>query len=60
MKAIIEEGCIACGLCEALCPQVFVMNDLAEVKPDADVDGNLEAAQKAADDCPVEVIKIMK
>lgn len=60
MKAIIEDGCIACGLCEELCPQVFVMKDFAEVKPDADVDGNLEAAEQAAADCPVEVIKILK
>ena len=59
MKAIIEDGCIACGLCEELCPSVFEMKELAEVKPNADVDGNLEAAQRAADECPVEVIKII-
>src|SRR5690606_39772326 len=45
-----------CGLCEELCPSVFEMKELAEVKPDADVDGNLEAVQRAVDECPVEVI----
>ena len=56
MKAIIEDGCIACGLCEELCPSVFEMKELAEVIPNADVDGNLEAEKRAAYECPVEVI----
>ena len=41
MKAIITDGCIACGLCEQICPEVFEMKDLAEVKPNADVDALL-------------------
>jgi len=59
MKAIIEDGCIACGLCEEICPDVFEMKDLAEVKPDADVEGNIDDVQRAVDECPVEVIKII-
>ncbi|HPY83221.1 MAG: ferredoxin [Bacteroidales bacterium] len=59
MKAIIEEGCIACGLCEEICPDVFEMIDLAEVKPDADVDSNIDDVQRAVDECPVGVIKII-
>ncbi len=58
MKAKINEGCTACGLCEAICPAVFVINDEAEVKSDADVDGNIEAVKEAVDSCPVGIIII--
>jgi ferredoxin len=60
MKAIIEDGCIACGVCESVCPNVFQMNDLAEVKPNADVDGNITDAKDAAEQCPVGIIKIVE
>lgn len=60
MKAKIIDGCIACGLCESVCPNVFKINDLAEVIPNADIDGNIEAVKEAAEGCPVEVIIIEK
>ena len=60
-KVWIEEGCIACQLCQDIAPQVFLVDDddcviLPEaathfVKLDEDID-------QAADDCPVEVIKV--
>ncbi len=59
MKAIITDGCIACGLCEQICPEVFEMKDLAEVKPNADVDAHIDAANDAADQCPVGVIQVL-
>jgi ferredoxin len=58
MKAIIEEGCIACGLCEKVCPGIFVINDIAEIKPDADFEANAVALQDAIDCCPIEIIKV--
>lgn len=58
MKAIIEDGCTACGLCADLCPKVFEMQDVAVVISDADVDANIELAKEAADSCPVGIIKI--
>ncbi|MGI6167387.1 MAG: ferredoxin [Eubacteriales bacterium] len=61
MKATIDrEGCIACGLCIELCPEVFRMADdgLAEVYTDpvpAEVE---DAAREAEESCPVSVIKV--
>ncbi|HQH42092.1 MAG TPA: ferredoxin, partial [Bacteroidales bacterium] len=30
-KVWIEEGCTACGLCQDICPEVFVVEDQARV-----------------------------
>jgi len=61
MKAEINrDGCISCGLCESICPQVFQMADdgLAEVIVD-EVDAEYEAsALEAQDSCPVSVITV--
>lgn len=56
---IDREGCISCGQCEETCPQVFaIMEDgLADVKQQPD-DDTEDAAQMAADSCPVAVIHI--
>jgi ferredoxin len=61
MKATIDRsGCIGCGLCPSICPEVFQMADdgLAEVIVDtvpADAEGTAEEAQE---NCPVSVIII--
>ena len=56
-KVIIEEGCIACGLCVDTCPEVFEMEDLAVVKAGVDYSAYEEPVKEAAESCPVEVIK---
>lgn len=60
MKAEIDRsGCIACGLCAELCPEVFRMAEdgLAEVY--AEVEESVkESAIEARDSCPVSVISI--
>jgi len=54
----IEDGCIACRLCEDTCPDVFqVDGDTVIVKSDADLGANEAAITEAASNCPVEVIK---
>jgi len=53
----IEEGCISCGLCSDNCPDVFKMDDVAEVRENANFDDNEGCIIEAADSCPVEVIK---
>lgn len=61
MKAMVDQdGCIACGLCESTCPEVFKIGDSgkAEAK-DTDIEEEYEeAAQEARDGCPVSVISI--
>lgn len=56
-KVWIIEGCISCGLCSDLSPEVFRLEDVAVVKEDADFNTNESMIKEAAESCPVEVIK---
>ncbi len=59
MKARIDrDGCISCGLCPDICPEVFRMadDDLAEVYVDEVPEEVEEKAEEAAENCPVSVI----
>ena len=59
MKARIEDTCTACELCVDTCPDVFQMgSDMAQVIVDNVPSEFEEAAQQAADECPVEAIVI--
>jgi ferredoxin len=58
----IEEGCISCSLCQDYCPEVFlvqdgedciILEDALHFYLDKEEDIHL-----AAEDCPVEVIKV--
>ena len=55
----IDEGCIGCGLSESNCPEVFKveLGELSEVIEGVDYSGLEEKIKKAAEGCPVEVIK---
>lgn len=54
---LVEEECTGCGMCEDICPEVFVLNEetnIAEViKPEG---GPEDLVQEAIDACPVECI----
>lgn len=56
-KVWIEEGCTACGLCSDICPEVFVLRDIAEVIDGVRYSDYEEMIKEAAESCPVEVIK---
>jgi len=60
MKAIVDkETCIGCGLCEATCPEVFVMEEnVAVVKADPVPPGAEASCREAAESCPVQAITV--
>ncbi len=60
MQAEIDRsGCIACGLCSEICPEVFQMADdgLAEAYQ-APTPDNIDSAHEAEESCPVSVISV--
>lgn len=60
MKATIErDGCIGCGLCTGVCPEVFGMADdgFAEVIAEP-TQATIDSAKEAAEGCPATVITV--
>lgn len=55
MKVWIEQGCIGCGLCEEICPEVFQVDETASVIEE-NIHENMDCIAEAAGECPVEVI----
>ena len=52
MKVTIEDSCVGCGACEAMCDAVFSIEDKAvvnEAAVEANVDGVKEAATSSPD-----------
>lgn len=59
-KLFIEPGCITCGACEFIAPDVFEVTDKSYIKTDADQEANKELIETAIRSCPVAVIKWQK
>ncbi|MDD3013538.1 MAG: ferredoxin [Candidatus Gastranaerophilales bacterium] len=59
MKVEILPGCIACGACEAINGEVFIINEIAHVIEE-NITGNEDDCVTAADACPVNVIKVIE
>ena len=57
-KVTITQDCVACGMCQNICPDVFDIEDIAVVKAGADLAANEDGIREAADVCPVEAIAI--
>lgn len=56
----IVPGCISCGTCEFVCPWVFQVKEVAEVKKNVSFNNFTSAIEEAAESCPVGVIKVQK
>lgn len=59
-KVIIQPGCITCGLCEFLAPNVFEVTDVSRVKQDADIEKYEKEITQSIQECPVQVIEFEK
>ena len=57
MNVKINDSCIGCGACAAVCDAVFEVEDTAKVNADK-VSGNEDSIKEAAEACPVSAIEI--
>ncbi|MBU1008025.1 ferredoxin [Candidatus Dependentiae bacterium] len=58
-KVTISPGCISCGTCEVVCPEVFYIKDVSCVKDGVDITQHEGCIKEAAQMCPVQVIEIV-
>lgn len=56
-KLSITPGCITCGRCEFIAPELFEVLDIAHVKQEVDWSKYEKLIQEAVKNCPVQVIK---
>ena len=56
-KLRIDPGCIACGACQFVAPDVFIVSDVSSVKSDIDLQKYESQIKEAVKCCPVGVIK---
>lgn len=59
-KLRIEPGCITCGLCEFIAPEVFEVTDISRIKKNCDIVKNEKLIEQSVKECPVSVIKYDK
>lgn len=59
MKSVkIEPGCISCGSCEFLVPEVFKVVVTSQVQQGVEYEKFAQRIKDAAAKCPVQVIKV--
>ena len=58
----IEDGCTACGICEEICPEVFVLDEREEVavRSDVNLSAYEEEIKQAAESCPVDAVVVQE
>ena len=54
-KVWVEEDCTSCGICESLCPEVFVIEDISTVIEGVNYADYEDQIKEAAESCPVEI-----
>ena len=60
-RVYVIDGCIVCNLCEDTCPEVFTVTDETSIinqSAEQFYAAKAEQITQAAEECPVEVIKI--
>ena len=55
-RVTIQPGCITCGLCEFIAPDVFEVTDISHVKEQVSYNEHASAIKQAVQECPVQVI----
>lgn len=58
-----RKKCIGCGACAIICPKLFVINNkdgLANLKNSKIENRDVNCVKKAADICPIKIIKIQQ
>jgi len=56
----ISPGCISCGTCLVVCPEVFQVDDVCSVKEGVDLNKHEECINEAAQMCPVSAISVQR
>jgi ferredoxin len=56
----VMPGCVSCGACAVICPEVFELRGVSCVKQGASFDKNAAAIREAAQNCPVSVIEVVE
>jgi len=56
-KVWIKPGCITCGTCEFIAPEVFEVTDICRVKDDAPLSDYAAEIKQSIRQCPVSVIE---
>ncbi len=55
-KISLKPGCITCGTCEFIAPEIFEVTDICHVKADAPTEQFPKEIAEAIRQCPVQVI----
>jgi len=58
-KLKIEPGCISCGSCQFIAPEIFELDIKSKIKDNANIKDNIELIKIAISKCPVNVIKLI-
>ena len=58
LRVIIDPGCIGCGACEFIVPEVFAVDNISRVKNDVDLEKYETKIKEAIEKCPCRVLKL--
>ena len=57
-KVVVNPGCISCGLCQEIAPELFEVTDISHVKEGIDFNKHEQTIQKIVASCPVQALSI--